>query len=112
MKDVINVDEWKVTLKNFVKQRNWQNFHNPKNLVMNLSGEAAELMEIYTWVNSEDSKKTHLNSETKEHIRQEIGDVFMTLIMLADELDLSLSEALKDKFILTAKKYPAKSDNV
>lgn len=107
MTDIINVDEWRKRLDKFVEERNWREFHNPKNLAMNLCGEAAELMEIYTWHNNEKSKTLHLDPEINTNIRHEIGDVLMTVIMLAEELDINLAEALEEKLSVTEIKYPA-----
>jgi dCTP diphosphatase len=106
MNDIINIDQWKKKFKKFVDERNWREFHNPKNLAMNLSGEAAELMEIFTWCNTDKSKEIHLDPQKLDYIRHEMGDVFMTLIMLADEMDINLSQALAEKVELTEKKYP------
>lgn len=111
MKDNIDINYWKEYLNNFVKERNWSDFHNIKNLVMNLVGESAELMELFTWKNIKDSQEAHKTPELAAKIRHEIGDVLMTLIMLADEMDLNLGQVLREKVELTEKKYPVAAEN-
>lgn len=107
MKDIIDIDKWKKKLSEFVDERNWRDFHNPKNLAMNLSVESAELAEIFTWVNSEDSKEIYKDVEKFNNIKHEVGDVLMTLIMIADELNINLGDALSEKVKLTEEKYPS-----
>lgn len=105
--DNIDVMQWRPILKKFVNDRNWEPYHNVKNLSMNLVNEASELMEIFTWKNHADMDKVISDPATNAHIREEIGDVLMTLIMLAEEMDINLSAALAEKVKLTALKYPA-----
>ena len=104
--DVLNIDEWKKNLKEMVITRKWEKYHNPQNLIKNLSVEANELLEIFTWVNQEDTNEKIQDEKTYLHIQQEMGDCLMTLIMLADELSVNLSEALTKKVAETKKRYP------
>ena len=92
-------------LMKFVKKRNWEQFHSPKNLVMALSVETAELLEIFQWMEGPDSGT--VDAATRDHIEQEIGDVMIYLTMLASKFDLDPVEAAHKKMALNEKKYPA-----
>jgi len=94
-------------IKKFVRERNWEPFHSPKNLVMALSVEAAELVEIFQWMKGPESRT--VDAATREHVEQEIGDVMIYLTMLASKFDLDPVEAAHKKMVLNEKKYPAGS---
>jgi len=91
-------------LAQFVKERNWEQFHSPKNLAMALSVETAELMEIFQWMESKESRT--VDAATRRHIEEEVGDVMIYLTMLAGKFDLDPIEAAHKKMVLNAKKYP------
>ncbi len=93
-------------LRSFAKDRNWEQFHNPKNLVMALSNEVGELTEIFQWLTSEQSQRAASNPETLAKIREELADVFLYLIRLSDVLGVDLHEAASHKFSMNEKKYP------
>ncbi len=88
----------------FAKERNWLSYHSPKNLAMALSVETAELTEIFQWMETEESRK--VNTATRKHIAEEIGDVMIYLTMLADKFDLDPLNCAKEKMLLNAIKYP------
>jgi NTP pyrophosphatase (non-canonical NTP hydrolase) len=88
----------------FAKERNWLAYHSPKNLAMALSVETAELTEIFQWMETEESRK--VNTETRKHIAEEVGDVMIYLTMLADKFDLDPLSCAKEKMQLNAIKYP------
>jgi len=90
--------------REFVKERNWESFHNPKNLAAALSVEASELLEIFMWLN--ESQSLNLNPTRLQNVRDEIGDVFLYLIRLADVLNIDLLEAVQEKFAKVEQKYP------
>ena len=92
-------------LREFVDERDWQQFHTPKNLAMALAGEAAEIMEIFQWLTPEQS--AHLPEEKMTEIRDEIGDVLIYLVRLADQLGIDPMEAANQKMEKNRKKYPA-----
>jgi dCTP diphosphatase len=92
-------------LRQFVAERNWAQFHTPKNLASALSVEAAELLEPFQWLNS--GCPEELNAETRSAIRHEMADVLNYLVMLADQLDVDLLAAAQEKIALNALKYPA-----
>ena len=92
------------TLRTFVAERDWDKFHSPKNLAMALSVEAAELMEHFQWLTEEQSRR--LAPEKLAQVRDEMADVLVYLVRLADKLDVNLLEAASDKIKVNALKYP------
>jgi NTP pyrophosphatase (non-canonical NTP hydrolase) len=91
-------------IKNFVAQREWSQFHSPKNLSMALCGEAAEIIEIFQWLTEEQSY--NLDESKKEQLKQEIGDVMIYLVNLASKFGFDPIEAGLYKMKLNAGKYP------
>ena len=89
----------------FVAERDWDQFHTPKNLACALSVEAAELLEPFQWLQQGDAQE--LGAEQLEHVRHEMADVLVYLIRLADKLDVNLVSAVTDKMVLNRAKYPA-----
>jgi len=92
-------------LRRFAAERDWEQFHTPKNLAMALSVEAGEIVEIFQWLTPEQS--AGLNDEQLEHLRQEIGDVLLYLLRLADRCGIDPLEAARRKLVLNERKYPA-----
>ena len=100
-----SLDTLRQRIREFAEARAWERFHTPKNLVMALSVEAAELLEPFQWLTAEQSH--HLNVEQHEAVRQEIADVLIYLTRLADVLQIDPLEAAADKLAINARKYPA-----
>jgi NTP pyrophosphatase (non-canonical NTP hydrolase) len=99
------MEELKQELRAFIDERDWQQFHSPKNLAMALAIEAAELMEPFQWLSEEQSKS--LVPEKLDQVRDELADVFIYLVRLADELDIDLQVAAQEKLVKNRGKYPA-----
>jgi dCTP diphosphatase len=93
-------------IKKFVKERNWEKYHSPKNLAMSVAIEAAELMEIFQWMTIEESQKVKDDPAKKIHVGEEISDVILYCLRLAEVMDINLEEALFDKIEKNKKKYP------
>jgi len=91
-------------LRIFVAERDWQQFHTPKNLASALAVEAAELLEPFQWLKS--GELTELSEDQQTAIRHEMADVLNYLVMLADRLNVDLVAAAQEKIILNAQKYP------
>jgi NTP pyrophosphatase (non-canonical NTP hydrolase) len=91
----------------FVAEREWERFHNPKNLAMGLSVEAAELMEHFLWVDNETSREVVHDAAELGEIADEMADVACYLLALSNTLGVDLSEAIVAKLAKTARKYPA-----
>jgi len=93
------------TLRKFVAERDWDQFHSPKNLAMALSVEAAELVEHFQWLTEAQSRS--LAPEKLAEVRDEMADVLVYLVRLADKLDVDLLDAASKKIEKNALKYPA-----
>jgi dCTP diphosphatase len=91
-------------LRQFAAERDWDQFHSPKNLAMALSVEAAELLEHFQWLS--DAESAALVPEKRAKMREELADVLLYLIRLADKLDIDLATAAADKLNVNAQKYP------
>jgi len=91
-------------LRQFVAERDWAQFHTPKNLASALTVEAAELLEIFQWLPT--GKAEELDEQARTAIRHEMADVLNYLVMLADALDVDLFAASMEKIVLNAIKYP------
>ena len=94
-------------VRQFVVERDWQQFHSPKNLSMSLAIEAAELMEHFQWIDIAASRGLKDDPAKLTAVGEEIADVLCYVLALANELDLDLSAALRDKMAKNAIKYPA-----
>ena len=92
-------------LREFAQARNWEQFHDPKNLAMSVAIEAAELMEHFQWLTPEQSRAVSM--EQRREVAHELADVLLYLIRLADVLDINLEDAAARKIDLNAIKYPA-----
>lgn len=92
-------------LRTFAQERDWEQFHSPKNLSMALTVEAGELQEIFQWLT--ESQSRHLNAVQNQHAAEELADVLLYLCRLSDVLGIDLIKAAQDKIVLNARKYPA-----
>ncbi len=99
MKDLIR------ELREFAKERDWEQFHSPKNLSMALSAEVGELVEHFQWLTQEQSK--NLPSDKLEEIKDEIADVMIFLTNLADKLGIDPIEVAREKIEKNKRNYPA-----
>jgi NTP pyrophosphatase (non-canonical NTP hydrolase) len=100
-----SLEALKNRLREFVRERDWEQFHSPKNLAMAMIVEAAELVEHFQWLTEEQSH--HLNPEKLLEVEHEIADTFVYLLRLSDVLGIDLITAANAKIDLNAKKYPA-----
>ena len=92
-------------LREFARERDWDQFHTPKNLSMALIAEAAELVEHFQWVEGD---KSHLLEEkVRPSVEEELADIFIYLVRIADKLEIDLYRAVERKIAINARKYPA-----
>jgi NTP pyrophosphatase (non-canonical NTP hydrolase) len=94
-------------MADFVAQRDWNQFHSPKNLSMSLAIEAAELMEHFQWLTIEQSRDVARNPEKLSEVADELADVLCYALALANELQLDVATAVRSKMVKNAQKYPA-----
>lgn len=92
-------------LLEFADARDWKQFQSPKNLSMSIAVEAAELMEHFQWLSTEESKQ--LSAEKKKEAALELADIFMYSLLLAKRMDVDLIATAKEKMLINEKKYPA-----
>ena len=88
----------------FAAERDWEQFHNPKNLAMAVAAEAGELIEHFQWLTPDEA--AHLSAAAREEVALEAADVLLFLVRLCDKLDIDLGAAAARKLALNAKKYP------
>jgi dCTP diphosphatase len=98
------IEKLRLELMQFADERDWDQFHNPKNLAMALIAEAGELVEHFQWLTPHQAK--NLSEETKSEVEQEIADVFLYLMRLADKLGIDMIAAAEKKMQINAEKYP------
>lgn len=94
------------TLRTFAADRHWQPYHTPKNLATALMVEAAELAEVFQWMTPEESMEATQDPDCKTHIGEEIADVLMYLLQIADQTGIDVDQAVHDKLAKNARKYP------
>ena len=104
--DIGNLDELRESLRHFAAERDWEQFHTPKNLSMSVAIEAAELMEHFQWRTP--AMSLELEAPVLVEVAHEIADVLLYLVRLADVLNVDLLRAAHEKMQLNAIKYPAK----
>ncbi len=103
----MNLAELQVDLRHFAAERDWQSFHTPKNLSTALMVEAAELAEVFQWMTPEESQGAHNDPASKQRIAEEVADVLLYLLQVADHSQIDIAQAVKDKLERNALKYPA-----
>jgi len=94
-------------IRAFVKEREWQQFHDPKNLAMAVGSEAGELVAELRWVSSQDADQFCQDAANRVRLADEIADVAITLSMLADRVGLDLVDCMRQKLAKNREKYPA-----
>lgn len=102
----MTIPELQRTLRNFAHERDWEQFHNPKNLAMALSGEIGELADLFQWLTPEQSAAIMTEPRRAEQVRHELADIFGYVLRLADVLDIDLGDVLQEKIQVNALKYP------
>jgi len=101
----MNIQDIQKQLADFADERDWDQFHNPKNLAMALSVEASELVEIFQWLTPKQAEEIMSTNES-EHVKEEMADIMIYLLRLADKLNVDLESAVTSKIVQNGKKYP------
>ncbi len=98
------LENLRARLEAFATERDWDQFHNPKNLAMAVVSEAGELIEHFRWLTFEQA--ANLPRDTRDEVALECADVLLFLLRLCDKLDIDLAAAAEEKLRLNAQKYP------
>src|SRR5947209_11676292 len=98
------IEQLQAALRSFAAEREWEQFHSPKNLAAALAVEAAELLEHFQWLTEEQSRS--LPEDARHAISDEVADVLLYLLQLSDKLGIDPLDAARRKLELNAKKYP------
>ncbi len=99
------IESLTAALQQFAAERDWEQFHSPKNLAAALTVEAAELLEHFQWLTEEQSR--NLAADKRTAVGHELADVFLYLLQIADKLQIDLAAAARQKLALNAVRYPA-----
>lgn len=101
------IAELRETLKDFVRERDWEQFHSPKNLSMALAAETGELMEHFLWQESSKSHQIMEDPRKAQAIREELADIIIYALEFANAARIDVSQAIREKVVINAQKYPA-----
>lgn len=102
-----DIEDLRIELRKFAEDRNWLQFHDPKNLAMAVASEAGELLAELRWLTNEESQPSRLSSKQLDDIRYEMADVLIFLIRMGDVLEIDLCQAVLDKLQINSKRFPA-----
>jgi NTP pyrophosphatase (non-canonical NTP hydrolase) len=102
----MNIEDLQMRLRRFAIERNWQPFQTPKNLAMAMVVEAAELVEIFQWLTPEQSQQIQADPAQHQHLGEEIADVMLYLLQIADHTGIDINAAVERKLLLNAIKHP------
>ena len=105
--ETTRIIELRNLVRQFVDARDWHQFHSPKNLSMALAIEAAELMEHFQWLTTDASRKIADDNKKLQAVGEELADVLCYALAIANELDIDVSRAMRDKMQTNEQKYPA-----
>jgi dCTP diphosphatase len=101
------IKQLKQKLARFVKDRDWEQYHSPKNLSMSIAIEAAELMEMFQWATIEESHHVLKDKKKLEAVKDELADIALFVLEFCNMFDIDLSTAIIKKLKKNVKKYPA-----
>ena len=104
--DTSTVTELKETIRHFVDERDWRQFHTPKDLAVGLSIEAAELLEHFRFRSNEEIEELLKESTKRQAIGHELADVLYFVLLICEQLDMDASALLREKMTISARRYP------
>jgi len=104
---LVNVAELAHALDSFANERDWAQFHSPKNLVMALTGEVGELNELFQWLTEQQSKDLANDPQGRKRVAEELADVLFYLVRTASVMGIDLNQAAVEKLAINEQKYPA-----
>ena len=100
----MDIDALQRRLAEFASERDWEQYHSPKNLAMALAAEAGELLEVFQWLTETESE--NLDATQKQAVAYELADVLIYLVRLADRVGVDLDTVVPEKIRINAEKYP------
>lgn len=103
----LDLAEVREFLRRFAEERDWEQFHTPKNLAMAMAGEVGELLEIFQWLTPEESAAVASEPERVGAVADELIDILQYVVRMADNFGIDLNEAFWRKFRENAERYPA-----
>ncbi len=106
MDDKATIGRLKREVISFRDERNWQKFHDPKNLSMALSVESSELQELFLWKSEDQIGELLLTESGGRRVREELADIFIYLLYISERCRIDLSDAVLEKIKINSKKYP------
>nr|WP_148715130.1 nucleotide pyrophosphohydrolase [Chitinolyticbacter meiyuanensis] len=105
--DAVDLQQLTAQIRDFARARDWERYHTPKNLVMAMSVEMAELVEHFQWLTPEEAQAIAADPARRVPVEEEMADVLIYMLRLADVLSVDVEAAIADKMIKNARKYPA-----
>jgi len=102
----VDIEAARIAIREFARRRDWDQFHHPKNLSMALAAEAGELLEVFQWLSDTESRAAHADPDLVGRAADEMADILIYLIRLADVLGVELWSAMQDKIERNAVRYP------
>ena len=102
------IEQLKAAVRKFVHDRAWEKYHNPKDVAEAICIEAAELLEVFQWASPDDTTSWKNMPSKLERVREELADVFIYCLSIANVMDIDITEAVASKIKQNEKKYPPK----
>lgn len=100
------IEALRTQVRQFLKERDWERYHNPKDLAESICIEASELLQVFQWIKSEETEQFKNKLSKVERIKEELSDVILYCLSMAIALDIDLTSAILDKIEQNRKKYP------
>jgi len=97
----------RTAVRNFIRERSWEKYHNPKNVAESICIEGAELLQLFQWTTLEQSEELKRDKEKMRKIKEELSDVVIYCLSMANSIDIDLSDSVLEKLELDKQKYPA-----
>ncbi len=104
--EYVNIETLKERVRRFVRKRDWEKYHNPKDLAIAIAVEAGELLELFQWMRESESEKVRENESLMERIKSELADILNYCLSMANALDLDLTKTILEKIGENERKYP------
>lgn len=100
------IEELKLILMEFVRERDWEKFHNPKNIAESICIESGELLEVFQWKSEQEVENWKLEQEKKDRVAEELADIIIYSLSMANAMDIDVAQAVLAKIEQNEKKYP------